>query len=346
MRLLRPIFQAIACLLQKRPDTSDRSLLIQPLPGIGDMVWHLPCIHSLAAASPGGQISILTKPRSRADVLLAGDDKVDQVLWLERNPGRHDGLGGFFRLVGDLRRQAFSRVWIAHDSHRYAWAAYLAGIPERRGYGQGIQHCLLSHPIVLQPGDLKKHPIELADLMLQHYAIAKVEDEPVLYVSRTARQRVEGILSEAVAPAIAIGIGSSEAVKQWGAQRFSELCITLGGGGKYRLLLIGGPAEQQMADEIISVAGATGVSIIPAIGLPIDDTAAVLAGCQLYVGNDTGFLNMSSALGVNSIGLFGGSPPLTHSCRLHCLQPADGQSGMQSITADQVTEMVEELINS
>lgn len=47
--------------------SGDVPLVIQPLPGIGDMIWHLPHIHAIAAASPNGQVDILTKRRSLAD---------------------------------------------------------------------------------------------------------------------------------------------------------------------------------------------------------------------------------------------------------------------------------------
>jgi heptosyltransferase-2 len=307
------------------------------------MVWHLPHIHSLAALADQGKVSILTKPRSRADVLLAGDPCVDKILWLERNPGKHDGLRGFFQLVAELRRDAFQSVWILHDSNRYAWAAFLAGIPERKGYGQGIQHLLLTQPIQLQPEQLKLLPIELGDLLLKHYGIDKVEDEPVLPVYNLARQRMEAIYGAIPKPRIALGIGSSEAFKQWGEKRFTELVIALGKRFDHALILIGGPGEQEMAKAILSAAEQAGVRLHPATGLPIDDTAAVLAECDLYVGNDTGFLNMAAALAVPSIGLFGGSPPLTHSRYLHCLLPEDPASGMSGITAEQVIKQAQRL---
>src|SRR5215469_1412790 len=84
-----------------------RVVVIQPLPGIGDMVWHLPHIHALSRhfATP---VSLLTKPRSRADELFVADATVADVTWADRNPegrrGEHDGPGGFWRLV-----QAYAR---------------------------------------------------------------------------------------------------------------------------------------------------------------------------------------------------------------------------------------------
>ena len=50
------------------------TLVIQPLPGIGDVVWHLPHLKALAAASPDGRVTLMARPRTRAAELLEGVD--------------------------------------------------------------------------------------------------------------------------------------------------------------------------------------------------------------------------------------------------------------------------------
>ena len=54
-------------------------LVIQPLPGIGDMVWHIPHLRAIAHHEPEGQVSVLTKPRSLSDQLLASLPEVIQT---------------------------------------------------------------------------------------------------------------------------------------------------------------------------------------------------------------------------------------------------------------------------
>ncbi len=74
-----------------------------------------------------------------------------------------------------------------------------------------------------------------------------------------------------------------------------------------------------------------------AVELPIDQTAALLARCRLYVGNDTGVLNVAAAVGTDALGLFGGSSPLTYSPRIHVVVPQDQGRGIAGISLDQVT---------
>ena len=77
--------------------------------------------------------------------------------------------------------------------------------------------------------------------------------------------------------------------------------------------------------------------------MPLEQTAALLAHCCAYIGNDTGVLNMAAALRVSAVGLFGGSPLLTHSRFIHAILPPPGESGMAAITIPHVLEALARL---
>src|SRR5579863_132855 len=100
------------CPIDAMPDPR-RVAVIQPLPGIGDMIWHLPHIRAVARWF-GRPVTLVAKPRSAADELFSGEQTIEDVLWLDRNPerrrGGHDGVGGFLRLVASLRQHAFDAV--------------------------------------------------------------------------------------------------------------------------------------------------------------------------------------------------------------------------------------------
>lgn len=324
-------------------------LVIQPLPGIGDMVWHLPHLHALAAASPDGRVSILTKPRSQADRLLRADPAIDRVFWVRRNPGPHDGLRGLFRLAALIRSGGFRRVWVLHDSSRYLLAAWLAGVPERLGYGKGLQRLLQTSPVRL-PKDGPRHPFDKAHRLLELHGLHPEHYEPRLYVDQALGVRVGERYARAPQPWIAFGIGSSEAFKQWGQGRFAELARRVREQTDASVILVGGPGEADMARWIAAEAGGEPNRVFQATDLGIDETAALLSRCRLYVGNDTGVLNVAAAVGVQALGLFGGSPPLMHSRHIHALvppggAPADcGEGDIARITVDAVLARMAELL--
>ena len=63
---------------------------VQPLPGIGDMIWHLPHIRAIAA-HVGEPVTLITKPRSAADQIFSAERTIRDVFWLDRNPEARRG---------------------------------------------------------------------------------------------------------------------------------------------------------------------------------------------------------------------------------------------------------------
>ena len=313
-----------------------RTLVVQPLPGIGDMVWHVPQIHALAATTASRRVDLLTKPRSQAQHLFRADPSVERILWLERETA-HRGLRGLWCLVRLLRAGNYQRVWILHGSARYALAAWLAGIPQRIGYGIGAQSWLLNGRVALPAAYRHAHPIQRARALLELLHIPCPEVEPRLLVAAAARDRVLQQFATWPQPWIALGIGSSEACKQWGAERFAALAVAL--AARASIFIVGGSAERELGNAILQ--RCAGAHVADALALPLTQTAALLEQCCAYIGNDTGVLNMAAALETPAIGLFGASAPLTHSRWIHALIPQAPATGMDGISVAQVLEYLE-----
>jgi len=326
--------------------------VVQPLPGIGDMIWHLPHLRALSAAA-GGPVTLIAKPRSAADQLLAAESAVREVIWLDRNPegrrGQHDGIVGLARFVATLRARRFDAILLLHHSLTVAVAARLAGVPLRLGYGSGLQRWLLNRGPFLSRVEQALHPFDQASAWLRRVGVALAEAEPVLAVDAAARTAVNARLADAlgtdgaqVRPHVAIGIGSSEPYKQWGAEHFAALVGGLRAAGWTRLVLVGGPAEVALAAEVRQHAGGDGM--VSAIGWNLTEIAALAADASFYVGNDTGVLNIAAAVGTRSYGLFGGWPPFHHSRRIVPILPPDGKAdkatGMARITPEAVLAVI------
>ena len=316
-------------------------LVVQPLPGIGDMVWHLAHIRALVRHF-GGPVTLLAKPRSLADQLLAGEDSVRAIIWLDRNPrgrtGRHDGGPGLWRLVRELRAGRFDRVVLLHHSHTLALATLAAGIRLRQGYGFGPQRWALNRGPILPASARRLHQLERATAFLRAAGIPLPDPEPRLAVAAAARQSVAARLAGMPGPLVAMGIGSSEPHRQWGPQRMAGLGRTLLRAGWGGLVLIGGPDDSALAAAIQAELGDSGRTL-PALGWHLAETAAVIEAAGFYVGNDTGMMNLAAAVGVRSYGLFGASPALHHSRHIVAITPPDGlqsPTGMQRITPDAV----------
>jgi heptosyltransferase II len=317
---------------------------VQPLPGIGDMIWHLPHIRALSQ-HVGRPVTLIAKPRSAADQIFKAEQTVRDVFWVDRNPegrrGRHDGAFGSTRLIADLRARRFDAIVLLHHSRSLAFAAWCARIPARYGYGFHMQRPFLNRPPFLPASVLRLHPFEQASAWLDAAGIPLGEPEPRLPVSRDSEAAVLQRLGSATPAPVAIGIGSSESYKQWGAARFAELATRLLDAGWSRLVLIGGRAETTLADDIMSRVG-HGDRVLPAIGWELSELAALLNLSAFYVGNDTGVMNMAAAVGIRTYSLFGGTPPFHHSRNIVPIMPPDRRpdktDGMARITVPAVLE--------
>jgi heptosyltransferase-2 len=313
--------------------------VVQPLPGIGDMIWHLPHIRAIAA-HVGGPVTLITKPRSAADQIFSAENTIHDVFWLDRNPdgrrGQHDGGLGYLRMLSDLRARRFDAIYILHHSRTIALATMLAGIPARYGYGYGMQRWFLNRLPYLPHETLRRHPFEQAMEWLHAAGIPMPEGEPVLPVAAAAMDTVRSRLVSGTA-GVAIGLGSSEPYKQWGAARFAALARALAARGHRHLILVGGEAEAGLAAEILSAAPECG--LLTAIGWNLAEIAALFRLSDFYVGNDTGVMNMAAAVGIRTYCLFGAVPPFHHSSRIVAITPPGGVAkidGMARITVDQV----------
>ncbi|MBN8874688.1 MAG: glycosyltransferase family 9 protein [Rhodospirillales bacterium] len=317
-------------------------LVVQPLPGIGDMVWHLPHIRAIAAAT-GGPVTLLAKPRSLADQLLQAETTVRDVVWLDRNPerrqGRHDGGRGWWRLVATLRARRFSRAYLLHHSRSLAFLLAAAGIPSRHGYGYGLDRLFLNRGPFLPRATFWRHPFDQASAWLAAAGIEMPEAEPILPVDPGLQAAVRARLGGRTP--VAIGIGSSEAYKQWGAERFAALVRSLAEAGWKDPVLVGGPAEQGLAEAIQA---GSGDAAQLAVGWPLPEVAALFAQSAFYVGNDTGVMNLAAAVGLRTYGLFGAVPPFHHSSRIVPITPPGGidkADGMARITVEAVMAAIE-----
>jgi heptosyltransferase-2 len=140
-------------------------------------------------------------------------------------------------------------------------------------------------------------------------------------------------------PAVAIGIGSSEPYKQWGAERFASLVAGLIASGWSSLVLVGGDAETGLASDIIARLGEDARHVLLAIGWELGELGALLADSPFCVGNDTGVINLAAAVGTCCYGLFGATPPLLHSPHIVPITPPGGidmANGMKRITVQTV----------
>ncbi len=99
--------------------------------------------------------------------------------------------------------------------------------------------------------------------------------------------------------------------KVWPAESYIALVRALTGpGGELagaKVVIAGAPGEEAMALPIVQ-ALPEGQAVL-AIGWPLLTVAAAISKTEIYIGNDTGLMHLSAAVGAPTLGLFGPSRP-------------------------------------
>jgi heptosyltransferase-2 len=332
-----------------------RLLVVQPLVGIGDMVWHKPWIDHLAAHF---DVTLACKPTAKAPILFSGTEGIAGWIPIERSlrgrKGRHDGPLGLLRLAAAFRRSGADHVLVMHHSATYAMAARLAGIPHRWGYGIGGSRRWLNRGAFLGREARYEHPTcKLAGFArMNGFGLASPEWRmPPTAVARRAADSwcddlgipAFGSPADGVRDMVVMGVGAMDDERKWPPAHFAALAARLRDAAPtMRILVMGAPSEQPIIDAVLADPVAP-ADLIPNTA-PLDEAIALINAARLYVGNDTSLLNIAAACGRPAAGIFAQSAPLDYSEVIIPIAEPDGRFGepgaIARITAAQAFDVV------
>ena len=267
-------------------------LVIQPKIGMGDMVIYLPYIHAISKKYQT-PVSILVKENSRANQLLAEDRHIDEIILLDRsknNSGSHDGLSGFLKLSKEIKLKNFNKVFIFNSSLRYLLISKLAGIKN-----------ISQYPLFRK----KDNIVASAKIFTEHELGSIVSTQPELKINQESFNKVTQSFSKEFKH-ICLGISASGPTKRWDIENFITLCKKLNEKIPSKFYLAAGNNDKDLIDKFLNSEISKNCTSFQ--DLKIKETMPIIKNCDLYIGNDTGWLHISSALGIKCLALFMDSP--------------------------------------
>ena len=267
-------------------------LVIQPKIGMGDMVIYLPYIHAISKKYQT-PVSILVKENSRANQLLAEDKHIKEILILDRaknNSGVHDGLSGFFKLSKDLKLKKFNKVFIFSSSLRYLLISKIAGIKN-----------ISQYPLFRK----KDNIVTSAKIFTENELGDIVSTQPELKISDDKVNKEKQKFSKEFKH-ICLGISASGPTKRWDIKNFIKLCININARTPSKFYLAAGNNDKNLIDQFLN--SELSNNCVSFKDLKISETLPIIRNCNLYIGNDTGWLHISSALGIKCLAIFMDSP--------------------------------------
>lgn len=320
------------------------SAVIQVKRGIGDVIWHLPFVRAIAAVSPGGQVTFLAPPSSGAKELLAAEPSVAETVYFGNSGSElRRGLNQLL-LIARLRRRRFRKIWILDRTIRPALAAKLAGIPERIGLGLGPQQRFITNPGIDQ-SHFHDQPIDWLIALMAAMNVPLPTTEPDLPVPAATLKAIGERYRQHLRPWIVLGIGGSHPDKDWPDFRWLELLAGLRRRCGGTIFLIGGGQNAARAKDLID--HTSGAAVVNACDLTLIEATALLRLADLFIGTDSGPMNLAVASATDAFALFGSTPVLKYSKFIHPIVPDGGPApgGMKRISPAAVLEQVAPLLS-
>jgi ADP-heptose:LPS heptosyltransferase len=253
---------------------------------IGDAVLSSGLIKFLADQIPNARFTIVSGPL--AAPLFAHVPGLDRVIVMEKGKGK----GHWFKLWNQVRHRKWGLV------------------VDLRGSGTALFLRREKRAIWKKSSDAMHKVIDAARVL-------KLEGDPPaphLYITPEVQALADQLLAprpgESAGPILAVGPASNWVGKIWPIERFAQTSQQLlGPGGAMaggRLLILGGPGDQRMVEEL-RMASARGRYVDLTGKVDLLTAYAVLKRADLFIGNDSGLMHIAAAAGVPTLGLFGPS---------------------------------------
>jgi heptosyltransferase-2 len=260
---------------------------------IGDFILTLPAIAALRRQFPEAHLEVLGYPHI-VQLAIAGQ-LVDRA-----SPIEAAALAGFFARNGELAENL-----VDYFSEFDLIISYLYdpdGI-----FRTNVGRCSPAQFIVgpHRPNERESLPAAQVFLRpLERLAIFDADPVPRLMIPGAAPQGSEAAVGQPSAqPLLALHPGSGSERKNWPEDRWAALLQLLASSSECGLLIVGGEAEGEKLQRLAAALPPLRTRV--AQSLPLAQVAGLLAGCDGFVGHDSGISHLAGALGLKGLLLWG-----------------------------------------
>ena len=260
-------------------------LVIIKSPGIGDLCILSKYIQEISKYS-SSEVSVLAQQNTRAHEILKNDPHVKEVIELDKK--------GFFRTIKKIKPKKFDRSYIYSDSIRLYLISKLSG----------IKH-IFHYNFFSKKG---KNFFKTAKEFTENIINIKIDSQSKIYCnSNDIEEAKKKFNITNNTKNIICGIGASGPTKRWDINNYIKLFKNLNKKFKCKFFLAGGLNDENLIREVID--SSIGINCVSFSKMNIAETIPIIAACQYYIGNDTGWGHISSGLNLKSLFLFCDSPP-------------------------------------
>lgn len=271
---------------------------------LGDLIWQLPYIKAISDHH-NQKVDLVVRKKTQAKDILKDLNHINKIHYNEFRKGLAYWIDVFkLKKIFDLEK--YDYVYILDKVNKPAIAAKLAGIKNIIGPGFKNQKKWITVKNYLDEKDWKLNYSEQSQKLLKINSIILNDKFPDLEVN-IERLKVGNDDLMIDGKKIAFGVDSFEDYKMWFEEDFIKLADLLHEKGLFDYIyLVCGPDKSNVAKKIINDSGKK--YFIDCSNKDLIGVILAIKNSAFYIGNNSGPLNLSAALGVKTFGLIANDP--------------------------------------
>jgi heptosyltransferase-1 len=288
-----------------------KRILIVRLGALGDVVHAIPVAAALRRSFPQARIDWLVSAKHREILDLV--PVIDRRLVINDRGDAHGG-SSLLTAIRQLRGGRYDVVLDLQGLIKSALLARSSGAPRVIGFSSRYARerlARLFYTDAFDPGrgglyDPRetRHVVEINLALLETIGIRAAAPEFPIEAVRS--EAAAALARETGGRYALINPGAAWPNKRWPASRFGALAVGLRERAGLRSVVLWGPGERELADEVVAAAGGA-ASASPQT--TIADLVAIAQKASLMISGDTGPTHVASAVGTPIVGLFGPTRP-------------------------------------
>ena len=252
--------------------------------GIGDLVILIANIHAISKKA-NKPVVVLAQKNTRAAEVLRYDPHISEVIDLDKK--------GFFNIIKKIKPYRFTQSYIYSDSFRLYLISNFSNIKEK------FQYKLFSKKGKNFFKTAKKFTEKSLNTQIDH-------ESKIIWNTNEIKEAKRKFNISDKTKNIVCGISASGPTKRWDIKNYIRLFISLSKKFECKFFIAAGPKDDYLVNEVMNSSLKDKCIIFS--NMTIAESIPIMSACKYYIGNDTGWGQISAALNLQSLFIFCDSP--------------------------------------
>jgi lipopolysaccharide heptosyltransferase I len=279
-----------------------RVCLIKPS-SLGDVVHALPVLAALREHWPEAHLAWVINAGLRG--LVEGHPLLDEVIPFDRSNVKATprGIARGLGFLSGLRARRFDLAVDLQGLLRSGVITYATGAPVRVGLAAAREGATRLYTHRVDDPHPEPHAVDRLMAVARAFGAGGGRTRFVVATTEQDRAWADTILARTTAPRLVLNLGARWPTKRWPVEHFAEVARRAAERAGAGLVVVGAPEDRPLADRLIEVLAQQHVlDLCGRTTLP--QLAAVAAGADLFLSNDTGPLHLAAAAGACVLGIY------------------------------------------